>query len=216
MQTQLFAPFARARGEPSFKSGLAILLFLVADPFLTAIVSAQPASLDTSFDVGPASISSISAIGIQSNGRILIGGSFTSVNGYVRNGIARLNADGSLDTNFSPSSGVAGGFSVAVGSLAVQTNGQVIIGGTFSSVNGVGRSGIALLNSDGSFDTNFNSGTGIGYGYTVYAVSVQPNGQPIIAGNFFDVNGVPRYGVARLNNDGSVDKSFDPGSGTGS
>jgi len=83
-------------------------------------------------------------------------GSFSSVNGVTRSRVARLNADGSLDTGFDPGSGA----SSTVNAVAVQADGKVLIGGSFSSVNGVTRSRVARLNTDGSLDTGFNPGSG--------------------------------------------------------
>lgn len=88
---------------------------------------------DASFH--PATIEGfIYALVIQSDGKMLIGGYFSEVDGVARSGIARLNADGSLDTGFNPGSGV----DVYVNSIALQSNGEVVIGGAFNAVNGVG------------------------------------------------------------------------------
>src|SRR5207302_2161824 len=83
----------------------------------------------------------------QPNGRILIAGSFSAVNGVSRNGIARLNNDGSLDFSFDPGTGIgADGFGLLnVRSLTLQRDGKALIGGVFSSVNGVARASVARL-----------------------------------------------------------------------
>jgi uncharacterized delta-60 repeat protein len=92
---------------------------------------------------------------VQPDGRIVIGGEFTTVNGVSRNFVARLNADGSLDTTFL--SGLAGPDD-SVQSLAVQSDGHVLIGGFFTTVGGVSRNNVARLNADGSLDTTFQNG----------------------------------------------------------
>jgi len=162
-------------------------------------------TLDTSFDPGAGADDRVRTVAVQPDGKILIGGSFTAVDGVARNRIARLNADGSLDTSFDPGTGA----DIAVRTMVVQTDGKVLIGGDFTTVNGVARSHIARLNADGSVDTSFNPGTGASA--TVYAVAVQPDGQVLIGGNFTTVNGVGRSRIARLNANGSLDTSFDPG-----
>ena len=81
------------------------------------------------------------SIVVQPDGKILIGGSFTSVNGTNRNHIARLNADGSLDSSFNPGTGANG----IVRSLALQPDGKVLVGGDFTTVNGVVRPHVARL-----------------------------------------------------------------------
>src|SRR5439155_21620324 len=96
-----------------------------------------------------------------------------------------------------------------VNAIAVQPDGKVVIGGGFSTVKGGLRTSIARLNADGSLDNSFDPGSGANGG--VNAVALQPDGRLIIAGGFTTVNGIARKFVARLNADGSVDSSFDPG-----
>ena len=67
--------------------------------------------------------------------------------------MARLNADGSLDPSFNPGAGPNG----TVNAVVVDTNGLVIIGGDFDSVDGSAYGGVARLNVDGSLDTSFQS-----------------------------------------------------------
>jgi hypothetical protein len=69
---------------------------------------------------------------------------FTTVNGTNRNNIARLNANGSLDTSFNPGTGADG----SVRAIALQSDGKVLIGGDFITVNGVVRPHIARLYGD--------------------------------------------------------------------
>ncbi len=163
-------------------------------------------ALDTTFDPGSGADDLVRAVVVQPDGLILIAGNFTAVNGTARHRIARLNADGSLDTSFRPGSGADG----AVRSVALQRDGRIIIGGEFDTIDGVTRDSIARLNPDGSLDTSFDPGTGTGM---VEAVAVQPNGKVLIGGSFSAVGGVTRNRVARLNADGSLDTAFDPGSG---
>ena len=149
-----------------------------------------------------------SAFGLQSDGRIIVGGPFTTIGGISRNGLARLNPDGSVDTNFN--AGVAGG----VLCMAITSQDQIIIGGSFSSVNGYSRSGIARLNSDGSVDTAFNPGLGAAseYGWLgVEGVALQSDGKVVIGGSFTSLNGTNRVNIARLNTNGSLDLTFNAG-----
>ncbi len=69
----------------------------------------------------------------------MIGGCFSSYNGRSRNRIARLNSDGSLDTGFDPGTGADNW----VQSVAVQSDGKILIGGGFTSYNGTSRNRIA-------------------------------------------------------------------------
>ena len=147
------------------------------------------------------------SIATQPDGKVLIGGYFTLIDGVTRRYFARLNANGSLDTSFEPG-GTAPytGANYVVYSVATQPDGKVLIGGQIVQVNGVSRVGVARLNGDGSLDTSFNPATNDG-NYIVWSVVVQPDGKILIGGGFFR---------GRLNADGSWDTSFDRGSGPNS
>ncbi len=166
-------------------------------------------SLDRSFGDGLSGAgNTVYAVAVQKDGKVLIGGLFGSVNGVVRNGIARLNADGSLDTRFGD--GLSGANSY-VNCVAVGNDGKVVIGGGFTSVNGVTRNRIAQLNDDGSLDDSFGnglSGTSGGSSPVVEALAVQSDGKVLIGGWFGSVNGTARNQIARLNTDGSLDTSY--------
>ena len=98
----------------------------------------------------PDASSDVYSIAVQPDGKILIGGYFTTIGGVTRNRIARLNPDGSLDTAFDPNA------NNNVYSIAVQPDGKILIGGNFTTIGGVTRNRIARLNPDGSLDTAFN------------------------------------------------------------
>ena len=165
-------------------------------------------SLDTSFDPGSGANSTVYATALQPDGKIVIGGDFSAINDVARSRLARLNANGSLDTAFNPGSGANG----TVFATALQPDGKIVIGGGyFDSVNNVARSLLARLNSDGSLDTAFHPSTDTGY---VFSLALQPDGKVVIGGVFRVVNGVARHDIARLNADGSLDLGFDPGSGS--
>jgi len=150
----------------------------------------------------------INAMALQPDGRIIIGGNFTAFNGANRHGIARLNSDGSVDTTFNPGTGANG----QVLSVALQANGQIVIAGSFSTVNGVNLASVARLNADGSLDATFKPG--IGPDGVVNAAVVDATGRVIIGGDFDTVSGSQYGGVARLNVDGSLDTNFLSGIGT--
>jgi len=159
-------------------------------------------SLDTTFNIASGPNSNVFEIVIQPDGKILIGGIFTAVGGVTRNRIARLNADGTLDTSFDPGSGA----NQTIQTISLQPDGKILVGGDFTSFNGVARNRLARLNSDGSLDTSFNPGTGANN--SVRAIAVLSNGKILVGGLFTDFNGSPRESVVRLNSDGSLDTTF--------
>jgi len=134
------------------------------------------------------SFPAISAIGGQTDGKIIVGGAEQ---------LFRLKADGTPDPSFSTTT-VSFSFGQYIRSIALQRNGQVLIGGAFTCRvgNSTVTTGLARLNPDGSLDTSFavlpdTAG--------VYAISTQPDGQILIGGAFSQVGGVPRNGIARIN-----------------
>jgi uncharacterized delta-60 repeat protein len=152
----------------------------------------------------------VNTISLQSDGKIVIGGYFTSYNGISINYIARLNNDGSLDNTFNTGIGANNWLY----STIIQPDGKIIIGGDFTSYNLTSANRIARINSDGTADNTFNSGTGANSG--IRAITYQPDGKIIIGGNFTSFNGVGANYITRLNTDGTVDNTFNPGAGANS
>lgn len=166
------------------------------------------------FNLAPGANNIVRALAVQADNRSVIGGDFTAFNSFPRNRIARINTDGSHDATFNPGTG-ADDFitSLVVYPITGSFNdNKIIVGGGFTSMNGIQRIGIARLNPDGSLDESFNPGTGVNG--IVRSVALQSDGKVVIAGEFTAVNEVPRNNLARLNADGSVDASFDPGFGS--
>jgi uncharacterized delta-60 repeat protein len=152
---------------------------------------------------------------IQPDGKALVIGEFTTVNGVPRQGIARLNHDGTLDTTFVASTYT--GTQSYIGKIALQADGKIVVGGQFATFNGTPRYNITRLNADGTSDANFFPGNGIGVSGPVAAIAIQPDGRILIGGDFTTTEyGVLRYGIARLNTDGRTDATFNIGSGTNS
>lgn len=160
-------------------------------------------SLDETFNpLDGVNIVDVRAVAVQVDGKIVIGGNFTTVNSVARNRIARLNSDGSLDNSFNPGSGTGG----SVNAIAIQTDGKIVLGGSFTSYNGVARNRVARLNTDGSLDAGFNPGTGAND--MVTTTVLQADGKVLVGGNFTQINSVPQGRIARLNANGSVDNTF--------
>jgi uncharacterized repeat protein (TIGR01451 family)/uncharacterized delta-60 repeat protein len=163
-------------------------------------------SLDLTFDLGANAPTngSVSCLALQPDGKVVIGGSFANLGSQPLSGLARLNADGSADTNFDANLGF--GVDGVVQAVAIQGGTQIVIGGEFQNVGIAQRTRIARLNSDGTVDNTFNSGTGADD--TVYNISAQPDGTMYVGGLFTTFNGTHRLGFTRLYADGTVDTSF--------
>jgi uncharacterized delta-60 repeat protein len=107
--------------------------------------------LDTTFVGNPGANNSIYVMEKQwPHSKILIGGAFTSYKGEVRNYIARINPDGSLDNSFNPVPGADG----AVHAIAYNDYiRKARIGGAFTTYNSISRPGVAqIFASSGSFN----------------------------------------------------------------
>lgn len=161
--------------------------------------------LDESFKASANGV--IWTMALQSNDKVLLGGDFSLVDGAKRNRIARVNSDGQIDNGFNPGSGANGW----VYALALQSDGKVVIGGDFTEFNGRPRNRIARLDADGSLDATFTPGAGPDRG--IRALAIQIDEKILLGGVFKYFNDTPRNCIARLNGNGSLDLSFDPGTG---
>src|SRR5208282_1377336 len=142
---------------------------------------------------------------------------FLTYDGSSRNHFARVNLDGTLDTQFDPGSGLDQSAYAVVETFTDtnQTVRKILVGGSFTLANGAPRHYLAQFNDDGSVDLGFNADNGAGgIDGPVWAIAVQTDQKIIIGGDFLTINGVAHNHIARLNADGSLDNSFNnPGSG---
>jgi len=146
---------------------------------------------------------------VQSDGKIVIGGQFTSYHSSSAKGICRLNADGTVDASFNVGVGFSSGATVY--SLALQSDGKIIVGGVFTSYKGVAANNIIRLNADGSIDASFDYGAGFIGG--VNSIKIQSNGKILVGGLFTYYKVVSQNYLIRLNADGSKDTTFNVGTG---
>ena len=173
--------------------------------------------LDTTFAAGTGANGTIYAILPLPNGKLIIGGAFTSYDSTAREYLAQLDANGVLDTDFvGPDFASTSGWRVE--SLAMQADGAILVGGVFYFSGGATfRSGLCRIDDTGSLDASFNGITNgahlagsTGSLETVKQIEVQPDGKILIGGSFTAYNNTTRTGIARLDSDGSLDGSFNP------
>jgi len=190
------------------------------EPNLEIATTAQEILAFDDFD------SAVRAIVLQSDGKILVGGLFTTYDGAAcPTYLCRLNGDGSLDTTFNTA--VGGGFNAVVYAIAIQPDGKILVGGNFTQyVDSTGTltscpDRICRLNSDGTLDQTFNYGVGYGFNAAVYSIAIQSDGK-IIAGGAFtqytDLNSTYTScpdGLCRIAASGLLDLTFNYGVGTG-
>ncbi len=180
-------------------------------------------TLDTTFDPGSgagtsnaflAALIAVKAIGVQGDGKIVIGGTFDQFNGVTHSGLARLNSDGSLDSSFASvvTENEVQDNQVTVRAVVIQPNGKIVFGGGFETVNGSAFTNLARLNSDGTLDPAFVSQGPDSLGSINYAnvtsIALQGDGKIVVVGAFGSAHGTARKSVARFNTDGSLDPAF--------
>lgn len=167
------------------------------------------AALGTSFNGANAPVL---ALARQDDGSILVGGRFTQYNGATRRCLVRIASDGTLDNTFQ----IGMGFSHTtmapeIRTIAVQSDGRIVVGGNFTSYNGRTCFSVVRLNADGTLDTDFHQNGSRGVDAAVNVVKLQSDGKIILAGaftSFLMPSFLERRGIVRLNRDGSLDTSF--------
>lgn len=167
-------------------------------------------SLDTTYNHGTGTFSEVVGHVLQADGKLVIAGGFSSIQGYTRIAVTRLNANGSLDVNYNPIVGIRG----SVWQMSLMADGRFYVVGNITQHGDIARNYIARLHADGRLDTSFNPGSGTDY--FISSIAAQPDGKIVIGGSFTSYNGISRNNIARINPDGSLDTTFNPGSGTNS
>jgi len=167
-------------------------------------------TLDSGFN--PGAIGFVFSIAVQADGKILVGGSGMGLGGQWREGLGRVNADGTLDASFDPRAYGYPPLLPGVYSLALQTDGKILLGGTFTSLCGQARNFIGRLNADGTLDTSFNPAPGPGStnGIVggVHSLAVQADGKILVGGWFTTLGGQTREVLGRLNATGPATQSL--------
>lgn len=190
----------------TMKSFLNVLLFF-SIVMLNPVTAQTPGEIDFSFDPQLGASGVVNTMVLQPDGKIIIGGNFTSYDNVTRTRIARVNSDGSLDTSFDPGTG----FNNEVHTIILQSDGKILVGGRFTSYNGIDVGRIVRLNPDGSMDDTFVQGTG--FDGTVEVIVFQPDGKILVGGNFESYNGVNKNNIVRLEPDGALEVEFNQGLG---
>jgi uncharacterized delta-60 repeat protein len=173
-------------------------------------------TLDSTFDVGTGANDTVNAVVIRPNGKILIGGRFTSFNGTAREYVVQLDENGTADSTFTgPNFGDTSGWRVQ--SLALLPDGKALIGGTFYFIGSPFKASLCRVNTTGSLDGTFSGVTNgahmagdITSIESVDVIEVEMSGNILIAGSFTAFNNTAREGFARLTSTGALDPAINP------
>ena len=158
--------------------------------------------------IGSGFDSIVRTIEILDDDSILIGGEFTTYNNFSHTGIIKLNSSGIEDVNFN--NNVGNDFSRTINTIKKQTDGKLLLGGSFINFNGHTASNLVRLNSDGTLDTVFNNNLGASFNRYIQCVSIQSDNKILVGGGYRRFNNATCSYITRLNSDGTRDNSFDP------
>jgi uncharacterized delta-60 repeat protein len=169
-------------------------------------------AVDPSFNLLEMAVSSgIEAILLMPDGKIYIGGDFSNIGPLFTKMMARLFPDGSRDPSFDfePTTDAYGG---PVHAITLQPDGNLLIGGEFLiQTGGQTFDRLARVRPDATVDTTFNPAFNLFEGPDVHQIVLRPDGSIYVVGQFSSINGVARFGLARLTAAGVVDPAFDVG-----
>lgn len=155
-------------------------------------------SIDNTFNTGSGTDDRVSFVEPLKDGRYLIGGWFSKVDGKEAHRLAVLNANGSLYTAFNVGTGVDAGPNGLLTAATQLKNGKILVAGFFDTFSGVKRSGTVILDEDGKISKGYNT-TGALEGIITRMQNL-PNGNgTIVVGSFtrFDLQSLNRIMLLR-------------------
>lgn len=159
----------------------------------------EPFNVNTTTDYGPTTIA------LQQDGKILLAGGFTEYDGNGALYVARIHADGSYDSLFTSPFHQDQDF-VNIRSIALQTDGKILLGGDIGMVDTTATNNLIRLNTDGTLDTTFNIGSG--FDNMIDRMYLQADGRLVVAGYFNEFNGASYPNVVRLEPNGEIDSTL--------
>jgi hypothetical protein len=139
---------------------------------------------------------SVYAADVQADGKILIGGSFLTVDGVSYPKISRLMPSGVVDSAFK----IGGGANANVNAIKVLPDGGIIVGGSFISIDGYSARRFAKLLPDGSLNREFSVGDG--FNGPVNDIYLRADGRMLVGGSFTRYDDSLKDYVALLEKDG--------------
>ena len=180
-----------------------LVAVMAASAVVVSVVVAAPQTASALvFEPGAGPNNTVEDFVVLSDGSLVIAGTFTAVDGTPRPHLARLNANGSVDTSFNASvNGV-------VYDVDLLDDGSLLIAGGFTQAGGDGRIGVAILEANGVANGDFK--TTAGANGPVYDAEVTSTGGVVIGGSFSSVRSSPRTNLAMLDDGGGVDAGFAP------
>jgi uncharacterized delta-60 repeat protein len=157
-------------------------------------------SVDANFETGAHRLEEVFAFALQPDGSLLVAGG-NEIRSSSMGQLVRIKVSGELDTGFAMTGvAISEPFQASsVRAVAIQPDGNLVVGGRFTSFNRVAATNLIRIGPDGALDRTFQPGVG---GNAVNALALDPAGRVLVAGDF-------PGGLARLLPDGTADPEFD-------
>lgn len=170
---------------------------------LFGVNSANPYSIDTSFNVGTGLVSSATnsyKLTINSDDSVFLYGNGINYNGLYTGQLCKLLTDGSVDGSFN-----SGTIDNIVSSIDIDTsNDYMYIGGDFAFVQSHRTEGVAVLNlTTGTRETFFSAG--FGFSGSVETIKYDSEGEIFVSGNLGSYIATQCRGVAKIRSNGTLD-----------
>jgi len=155
-------------------------------------------TLDTGYTLNANIHTTVETIYQAADGKIYVGGSFTTIGGSSKSCLARLNSDGTLDTGYTLNA------NTTVETIYQTPDEKIYVGGAFTTIGGNSKSYLARLNSDGTLDTGYT----VNANTTVNHIQQAADGKIYVGGNFTTIGGSSKSYLASLNSDGTLDTGY--------
>lgn len=159
----------------------------------------------------------LNRLALDANGNLFIGGLFNKLNNQIVNNIVKVNNQGNLVPDFN---NICRGFDGSVHMVREFSNGKILVFGNFDKYNGITAKRLVRLNADGSMDMGFNAMFDENFLELNYndikEIIIQPDNKILILGYKnpnFSYSNIPFNGILRLNENGTIDNSFNVGEG---
>ncbi len=167
-------------------------------------IADQSFSVSNQFFGNGSLLPQIKKIAVQSDGKILVCGTFSSFGNIARMRFLRLNVNGTLDVDFNPAQTLNGNIS----DFILLSNGKILIRGTFTTQNGNPKRYLSLLHSDGSEDTAFAIGNSFESSAQLRALGEDAELNIIVGGSFTSFGGTARKSIVKITQTGVLSSSF--------
>jgi uncharacterized delta-60 repeat protein len=165
--------------------------------------------LDNTFVQGDGFNQEVFSLVVLPNGNIMAGGVFATYNGTEVKPVVRLGPNGTLDQSFAPMDVVTS--SSGVQCMALQPDGKILLGGSFSDADFLDWAPIIRVEENGALDQAFAWNGGSMFTYSIQIIALQADGKILVGGNFFSGTAT-RF--ARLVPNGAMDEVFNANTGS--